>query len=138
MDVALSIFAILILLVFLLLVRRSQSTPNERPPRPSRKPTPRTAEFHAVSLKFSSTACEAAKSMEGKRFLSGAAPRIPLPDCDALDCKCRFVHHKDRRQRDDRRNPWRSNISGDTGRHPEEKRIRPDRRSDDSPEDYFK
>jgi hypothetical protein len=36
--------------------------------------------------------------MSGKRFLSGAAPKIPLPGCDVLDCKCRFIHHKDRRE----------------------------------------
>ena len=47
-----------------------------------------TSAFHAVSLKYSSSACDAAKAMTGRRFLSGAAPRLPLPGCDASECRC--------------------------------------------------
>jgi len=138
MDVAISIIAILVLLALLVIVRRSHSAPNQRPPYRPRTQKTNSAQFHAVSLKFTNNACDAARSMEGKRFISGAAPHIPLPDCDALKCHCRFVHHKDRRSGNERRNTWGTNISGDTGRHPGEKRHRPDRRLDDSPDDYFK
>ena len=138
MDVTFSVLGILVLIAILLFVRRGQSSSNERP-RPRRRILkPATTEFHAVSIKFPSGACEAAQGMEDKRFLSSAAPKLPLPDCDMLVCKCRFIHHKDRRAGDDRRNPWKSNISGETGTHPEEQRHRGDRRSDGSPEDFFK
>ena len=137
MDIAISIVAIIILILLFLLYRRTQATTTKRPPLPGRpgmaKPD---TQFHAVSLKFPATACDAAKAMEGKRFLSSAAPRIPLPECDSLECKCRFIHHKDRRQGDDRRNPYRSSISGDTGEYEREQRHRGERRSDDS-EDFF-
>ena len=137
MDIALSIVAIIILILLFLLYRRTQATTKKRPPLPGRpgKAKP-DSQFHAVSLKFPADACDAAKAMEGKRFLSSAAPRIPLPECDSLECKCRFVHHKDRRAGDDRRNPYRQNIMGNTREPTKEHRHRGDRRSND-PEDFF-
>ena len=89
-----------------------------------------TSAFHAVSIKLGPNACEAAQSMAGKRFLSGAAPRLPLPNCKNLECKCRFVHHKDRREAEDRRSPFGQNIASTTGTHPKEQRQGEDRRSD--------
>ncbi len=89
--------------------------------------------FHAVSIRFASSACSAAKSLDGKRFLSGAAPRIPLPDCDVLECKCRFAHYSDRRESDDRRNPYRAGIAGETGTHKLEQRHGPRDRRDRPP-----
>ncbi len=137
MDIAVSIVAIVILILLLLLFRRTQTTTSKRPPRPSRlgkvKPDP---QFHAVSLQTSGGACEAAKSMEGRRFLSTAAPRIPLPECDEPACKCHFVHHKDRREGGDRRKMYRGSNIGETGVLQKERRYRGDRRNDD-PEDLF-
>jgi hypothetical protein len=67
--------------------------------------------------------------MQGRRFLSSAAPRIPLPDCDVMECKCRFAHHEDRRKGDDRRNPWGQGFgSGSTGTYKNEQRKGRDRR----------
>ena len=68
------------------------------------KPTARddTGEYHAVAIKYSENACDAAKAMTGRRFLSNAAPRLPLPDCDLADCRCVFTHYKDRRANRDR------------------------------------
>lgn len=53
--------------------------------------------YHAVSIQTGDHACKAARSIEGLRFLSREAPRIPLPGCDAIDCSCRFAHYDDRR-----------------------------------------
>jgi len=138
MDVTITILAVIILVGVLLVVRRGRSGSNERPRQRPSILRRSTSQFHAVSIKYGSRSCEAAKAMEGKRFLSSAAPKLPLPDCDVLECKCRFVHHKDRRAGDDRRNPWRPNIGGDTGTHPKEKRHRGERRADGSPDDFFK
>ena len=136
MDIAIGIVAIIVLMLLYLLFRRTQSTTNKRPPVASRPGTAKpTSRFHAVTLKFSSKACDAAKSMEGKRFLSSAAPRIPLSEWDSLECKCRFIHHKDRRESEDRRNPYGASIAGDIGEHKPEQRHSRDRRSDD-PDDF--
>ena len=137
MDITVSIFAIGILILLILLFRRTQATTSKRPPRPSRlgkvKPDP---QFHAVSLALAGHACEAAKAIESKRFLSTAAPRIPLPDCDVPACKCHFVHHKDRREASDRRKQYRKINIGETGILQKERRHRGDRRNSD-PGEFF-
>ena len=61
--------------------------------------------FRAVSIQICPQACAAAKKLRDKRFLSGQAPMLPLADCNVKDCKCKFVHHKDRRSHEDRRFP---------------------------------
>lgn len=137
MNIAVSLVAIVILTLLVLLFRRTLATTNERPPLPlrPRKPEP-DSKYHAVSLEFSGNACEAATAMKGKRILSSTAPRIPLPECAAAECKCRFIHHNDRRQASDRRSPYRQSITGDTGEYRKERRHRGDRRNDD-PQDFF-
>lgn len=135
------LFAAIVLVVLLLLLfmffRRRGATENSRPNERRQLPIDNTKKFHAVSLKFASSACAAAKAMEGRRFLSSAAPRIPLPECDVLECKCRFVHHKDRRSGDERRTPFGQGFGGGTtGSYEEEQRKRGERR-EDPPEDPF-
>ncbi len=135
MNTTVSIIAVVILIAAFLLMRRRQSGANQRPD-PQHDVTGSTnAQFHAVSLEFSSHACAVAKAMDGKRFLSIAAPRIPLPDCDVLECKCRFVHYKDRRSGGDRRSPFGSSIDGGTGKYAQERRQPRDRRKD-APDDF--
>jgi hypothetical protein len=88
-------------------------------------------DFHAVSIRPGLFACKAARELEGQRFLSGSAPRIPLPRCDASDCTCRFTHHADRRTGDERRSLYRSSIGIDIASLGVEKRSDRERRSDD-------
>lgn len=92
-----------------------------------------TSPYHAVSIKFAENACGAAKAMAGRRFLSNAAPRLPLPECDALECRCAFVHHADRRSGKDRRSPFATAgyAASGTGSFKKERRERRDRRKDD-------
>lgn len=85
--------------------------------------------FHAVSLKYSSSACDAAKAMTGRRFLSSEAPKLPLPGCDAPECRCGFAHHSDRRSGTDRRNPFAAGgYAGSTSMQRIERRSKEDRR----------
>lgn len=94
--------------------------------------------FHAVSIKFEANACNAARAMAGRRFLASAAPKIPLPECEIMDCKCRFVHHKDRRTGKDRRSPFTSGgIAAASGQYERERRQGDDRREDEDPEDLL-
>lgn len=96
---------------------------------PSAKSDDETSAFHAVSLKYSSNACDAAKAMTGRRFLAGAAPQLPLKGCDALECRCGFAHHSDRRSGNDRRSPFNpATYAGGTGTFKVERRKPGDRR----------
>ena len=53
--------------------------------------------FHAVSIEPSDGHCQAVDSLQIQRFLSEEAPSLPLDGCVAADCRCRYVHHTDRR-----------------------------------------
>lgn len=93
------------------------------------RPVSANAQFHAVSIKYSGRACEAAKNMSGRRFLATAAPKLPLPKCDVLDCTCRFAHHKDRRAGRDRRSPFGAGgAAAGTGAYNSEQRDGKERR----------
>jgi hypothetical protein len=136
MDVALSLVIVAVLLGLLLIVRRQKPADSRRPPAPRPKPGKQDSAFHAVSIAYASNACENAKKMQGRRFLSTAAPKLPLPECDVLECKCRFAHHKDRRKGNDRRNPYLHQFGGgETGTHQQEQRKARERRDD--PPDSF-
>jgi hypothetical protein len=128
MNVAFSIIAIIILVVSILLFRRTRATTKKRPPDPDRlgKVQP-YVRFHAVSLENLRGACAAAYAIEGERFLAGATPRIPLPECDAPVCNCHFVHHDDRRLSDNRRQRW-TGFVGDSDGTMKEQRDGGDRR----------
>ncbi len=136
MGVAFSIIAIIILVVSILLFRRTRATTKKRPPGPDRlgKVQP-DARFHSVSLENLSGACAAAYAIQGERFLPGAAPQIPLPECDAPVCNCLFVHYNDRRLGRNRRLNWTGSV-GDTGGATKEQRYGGDRRSN-NPNNYF-
>jgi len=62
-----------------------------------------TNPYHAVSIKAGPNCNETAQMYGGKRFLSGEAPPLPQPTCDATACECRYLHHDDRRDGFDRR-----------------------------------
>ena len=137
MSVAVTLVLIAVLIMLIVMARRNKAITSKRPPLPGRDELAKTgSQYHAVSLQFSDSACEAAKALENKRFLSGVAPRIPLPECDVQKCKCRFIHHDDRRRGVDRRGAHSQSRIGDTGRHEKERRHRGDRRDDD-PQDFF-
>lgn len=54
--------------------------------------------YHAVSIEAGPRCCGAAQDAQGKRFLSTAAPKLPLPECTSpSSCQCRYAHHSDRR-----------------------------------------
>ena len=136
MSPLMSIVLLAILIAVWLLYRRknNQST-TAGPKRPITSSSRHSSEFHAVSIKSTSSACEAARSMKDKRILSNEAPRLPLPDCDVAQCKCRFVHYRDRRTGEDRRDQYAGSIGGGTGEHEQEQR-RPDDRRADPPDEF--
>ena len=144
MNTTTSLIALVILLIAYALVKRGKGSerqkkrPGKRPQHKAntvvRKRVPKS-EFHAVAIKFSKNACAAAKSMSSQRFLSNAAPHLPLPECNVMKCDCRFVHYKDRRSDNDRRNAFRGSLGVGSGEYESEKREVKDRREE--PPDEF-
>ena len=127
-----TMFLILALLIALWVLFRKRRESITAPPKSAAiKPRSGNSQFHAVSIKVSGNSCRAAQEMSGRRFLATAAPKLPLPDCDVLDCKCRFAHHEDRRSNKDRRSPFRpGGIASSTGSFTSEQRDGKDRRKD--------
>lgn len=83
-----------------------------------------TNPFHAVTVKYRKDACDAVRQLEAKRFLAKEAPRLPLPDCTAKNCGCRFVHYDDRRDNEDRREGLRGAQSANVQRRSQQDRRR--------------
>ena len=123
----------MLLIAWLYLQRRGRNAQAEEP---AKLEDSGSTAYHAVSIKFEANACAAAKAMTGRRFLASAAPRLPLPDCDVLECRCRFAHHDDRRTGKDRRSPFAAGrFSGGTGSYEKERRENVGRRREDADSD---
>jgi len=132
----LAIVLILLLLAaswWLLHQRRANSAKDAKP---NIRSSSANTRFHAVSIKIGDRGCKAAKEMVGQRFLATAAPKLPLPGCDILDCSCTFAHYQDRRSRRDRRSSFgTSALGGGTGAFETEQRASKDRRTKDNFDD---
>ena len=137
MSLSIGIILAVLLIVLLVLSKRSEATPEKRRTVTSQAQTTTTSKFHAVSIQPVNNACDAAKSAEGKRFLSSVAPRLPLPECDVNECKCRFIHHADRRSGADRRGQMPPNMLASTGRYGGKERRFHERRGGDEPQNFF-
>ena len=127
---------VLLLLVVGLLIawyfyRQGLDKPEERKDRRISPVLKDRSRYHAVSVKPGAYACAAANNIAGQRFLAAQAPTLPLPDCDADECECHFVHHNDRRTGKDRRSPFTSGgLAAATGTFSGERRRGDDRRGD--------
>ena len=131
---------VLLLLVVGLLIawyfyRQGLDKPEDRKDRRVSPALRNSSKYHAVSVKPGAYACSAANNIAGQRFLASQAPSLPLPECDASECDCHFVHHNDRRTGKDRRSPFTSGgVAAATGTFSGERRKGDDRRDDS--EDY--
>ena len=121
---------LLLLAVGWLIVKVRQNKAAERAE--SRPAIKDRGQYHAVAIKYSENACDAAKAMTGRRFLSSTPPRLPLPECDFPECRCQFAHYDDRRAPRDRRSPFAGGgVAGTTVSFEKERREEPDRRKED-------
>jgi hypothetical protein len=137
MNMPMTALILVLLLLAWLFIRRRQGAKAKADIKPAAATSKTTTAYHAVSIKFDSKACQAAQDLEGRRFLSTAAPRLPLAECNVLECSCRFVHHKDRRSGKDRRSPFGpGGFGGSTGKYAQEQRQGKDRRSRED-EEFF-
>ena len=131
-ELLLGVLLVLAIVWLVVRIRRNKAELNAKPAPKSRG----HGAFHAVAIKYSENACDAAKAMTGRRFLSSAAPRLPLPECDFLECRCQFAHYEDRRSGRDRRSPFApAGASATSGSFKKERRETGDRRRSDTVED---
>ena len=56
-----------------------------------------TKPFASVAIYCGDDGCAAAREIAGKRHLLDEAPELPLPQCSADTCNCRFFRYGDRR-----------------------------------------
>ena len=59
--------------------------------------------WRAVRVAPGLICCDAVSKLDGQVFLSRLSPKLPLDECDARDCRCKYVHLDDRRNGGDRR-----------------------------------
>jgi hypothetical protein len=90
--------------------------------------------WRAFSIVHDHPACEAVKAINNKRFLdTDKKLLLPLRDCDASTCSCKYVFHEDRREYDeDRRHPasLKSKLYDETGETNRRYKKRGRRKSD--------
>jgi hypothetical protein len=58
---------------------------------------PGTTRWSAVTVVPGPRGCLAVRGLTHRRYLSAEAPRLPVPECNAGLCECRYKHHADRR-----------------------------------------
>ncbi|MBT8085637.1 MAG: hypothetical protein HKN35_05045 [Woeseia sp.] len=95
------------------------------------------SQFHGVSIRPGLSSCHAASALTGKRFLPDAIPLLPLKDCSEPTCSCRFEHHRDRRDEDDRRDPLKRSLAAMVAERGENRRDQAERRDSDNAEEPF-
>jgi hypothetical protein len=66
----------------------------DKPEKPVAKPS---QAYHAVSIQPGNPCCQRARALQGQRFLSRDAPRLPLKNCSRETCTCHYQHYDDRR-----------------------------------------
>ncbi|MDH3514788.1 MAG: hypothetical protein OEM83_07970 [Gammaproteobacteria bacterium] len=116
MGLLLTILVIVAAVAAFLWYRQRSAAPTGAPPAPSNR-------FHAVTIHIRADACPAVRVFASTKFLAKEAPRLPLENCTAPVCKCRYEHYDDRRTEEDRRE------SADAAKYEgEQKRTRKDRR----------
>ncbi len=91
--------------------------------------------WRATSIVSDADACDAVKAIGSKRFLDSERniPKLPLQDCDASNCGCKYTRHENRRdETEDRRNPnaLQADLYNQTGKTTRRARKRGRRKTD--------
>lgn len=97
MQLAILSVAMVLLLAILFSLRLARTETQDDQRRDRRTGLGASHPFHAVSIGPASDCCAAAQSLRAVRFLSEEAPSLPLVNCNAAQCQCRYTHYSDRR-----------------------------------------
>lgn len=127
---------------FLLLKRRTPAKAKKtagRLPAADRRARPEAEHkpYRATVIVPGAMACDAARELANKPYLDSdkSTPPLPLPNCTAPNCRCKYVHRDDRREEDiDRR--FESGMQTEiyrTSGHPERRGSRGRRKTDKKP-----
>ena len=95
-------------LVYLIIKNRSSQDMSGKKVSPKRRAAPTISSeppgvrspYRATAIICGEGACEAALELASQPFLDSdnATPMLPLPNCTAAKCNCRYAHNDDRRQ----------------------------------------
>ncbi len=101
---------------------RSVARPSDTPIRTAAK----GVETQMLRVPDLNRACEAARHYVGRTLDAATAPKLPLPGCGVVECRCRYervvnLRRKERREASDRRDEIRFETKID-------RRAKPDRR----------
>ncbi len=103
--IVIGVIAAIVLLRGLIMPKPAALAANSRPGRVTKK----TAEsavrerlpYHAISCRSGAGNCAAVEALKDQRFLVEDVPQLPLADCTSSErCKCKYLHHQDRRDDD--------------------------------------
>lgn len=119
MELVLLVIAAIAAIAAFLWYQQKTSTPDVTPS-PSNR-------FHGVTIHFPADACPAVRMYESTKFLAKEAPRLPLENCTAPRCHCRYEHYDDRRTEERRESSETTKFEG------AQRRERKDRRKGQSP-----
>jgi len=97
MQIVILIAAMILGTIVFFTLRRASSTSRNARKRDRRTGFAAPDPFHAVSIQSKKNGCPAVESLKLQRFLSEEAPALPLADCCAQGCTCKYIHHADRR-----------------------------------------
>lgn len=84
------IFILLVSLVLLALINKrtpNKSTDTKKPSKP----------YQGVSIDPFENACFNVLELKNKRFLATQVSTLPVIGCNTVHCKCKYIHHADRR-----------------------------------------
>jgi len=89
--------------------------------------------FKATSIITGPDACDAALALADKLYLDSdkSTPNLPLPNCTAPRCRCKYSHHPDRRNPDGDRRFGSMIRSGRYALGQDDRRASKGRRSED-------
>ncbi len=88
--------------------------------------------YHCVACKCGEEDCAGVAGLKDKLFLVGDDHRLPVPECTAVRCRCRYVHYPDRRgSEDDRRASFGLEQEMYKFNHDRDRRLSLGRRAED-------
>lgn len=131
--VIIALTIVTIALVFLVYNRKGDKT---RVSRSGKTPTGNlradrsTTQWRSVKIEPGLICCSAAEILSDKVFLANASPTLPLAECGEAECRCKYIHLKDRRSGEERRLDLGDLGAYLPGRHVERRQHRGRRVSD--------
>jgi hypothetical protein len=105
MENLLFLFILVLLCIVLYRLHRNSNTRLLQKHKSTSSAKPQAKKYHGTSIHLCSQACGPVSRLEGKIFLPSEITALPIHGCTNPTCTCSYLHHDDRRSKDDRRYP---------------------------------